>query len=158
MIDIGETYAPHIMCLLRDPWIVAVHVLSNAMIWGAYFAIPAALWHCTRHRRDLLFRGMVVWFGCFIILCGLTHAGNILEVWHPAYWFTAALKLSTAVVSWITMAQLMPIIPQVLNLPNLTELEQLRQWMLRPQTDRMEEMIHELEKITKVVQLFTPKS
>jgi hypothetical protein len=157
-MDFDMDYAPHIQCLMRDPWIVGMHVVSDAMIWGAYFAIPAALWYCARFRRDLLFRGIIVWFGIFIIGCGLTHAGNILEIWEPAYWFTASVKLATGIVSWITLAKLLPIIPQVLNLPSLDELENLRQWMIRPQADRVAEMLEELDKITKVAAAFGPKS
>lgn len=150
-------YIPHGICLLQDPWLVGIHVLSDAMIWGAYFAIPAALWYCARSRRDLIFRGILLWFGAFIVLCGLTHAGNMLEIWFAAYWLTAAIKLATGIVSWVTLAQLVPIIPQVLALPSLEELEKLRQWMLKPEEDQLAGMLHDLEKITKVAESFGPK-
>ena len=156
MIEEHVTYAPHILCLLRDPWLVWMHMVSDAAIWGAYFAIPAGLVYCARSRRDLLFRGIFFWFALFIVLCGLTHAGNILDMWIPAYWLTAVIKMGTATVSWMTMMQLLPIIPQVLTLPSLVELEQVRQWMLRPQEDRMAEMLAQLDKITTVVAQLTP--
>ena len=157
MSALDTAYIPHTICLLQDPWLIGIHVLSDAMIWGAYFAIPAVLWYCAKSRRDLIFRGIIVYFGAFIILCGLTHAGNILEIWSAAYWLTAGVKFATGLVSWITLAKLVPIIPQVLNLPSLDELENVRQWMIRPQADRVTEMLHELDKITKVAEAFGPK-
>lgn len=162
MTALALPYEPHSLCLLHDPWIIAMHVVSDLMIAAAYFGIPACLLYCAR-RQDLLFRGVLIWFGVFIVGCGWTHIGNALEVWYPLYWVTGLVKLGTGVVSWVTLAKLRPIIPQVLNLPSLAELEQIRQWMLRPQAERvqklvaesvMEAMLDDLNKITQVLKAF----
>jgi hypothetical protein len=155
--DVPTTYAPHIWCLIHDSRLVTLHVLADAMIVTAYVVIAASLIYCAQ-RRDLLFREVFFWFGAFTILCAVTHAGNILEVWRPLYWLTAGLKLIAGVVSLITMVKILPILPQVFRLPSLTGLEQVRQYMLRPQAERMEEMVRELDKVTKLMALFTHTS
>ena len=147
-------YEPHRVCLLYDPRIIAFHVLGDLAIAAAYFAIPAALWYFTRKRRDCPFRGIIVWFGLFILGCGLTHVGNALEIWLPIYGLTGMLKAGTAIVSLITLRQLVPIIPQALRLPNLSELERLRQWMQRPIQDQIPAMVNELDRITAVLSHF----
>jgi hypothetical protein len=145
-------YDPHIVCLLHDPWMATLHIVSDLAIWAAYFAIPACLWYFTRARRDFPFANLVVWFGIFIIGCGLTHFGNMLEVWAPVYLWTGLIKLSTALVSWITLAKLLPRLPQMLILPNLEEMAKLRAWMLHPQAERIQEMVSELDKIVRVAE------
>jgi hypothetical protein len=154
VIETPATYAPHIWCLLHDSRLVSLHVLADVMIVLAYFAIPVALFSCAR-RRDLPFRGMLLWFGAFTILCGFTHMGNIVEIWHPAYWLTAVLKFITGMVSWITLVKILKVLPQMFRLPSLAELERVRQYMLRPQVERMDEVVRELDKITHVMALLT---
>jgi hypothetical protein len=78
--------------------------------------IPITLFYCVRSWQAIPFRRVVVWFAVFTVCCGLTHLANMLEIWVAWYWFSGAMKLLTAVISVITLAQLLPLIPQVLAL------------------------------------------
>ena len=75
-------YAPHGYCLLWQPGLVWTHVISDALIAGAYFSIPVALVTFLRRRRDVEFGGMFWLFAIFILSCGLTHMMGIWNLWH----------------------------------------------------------------------------
>ena len=146
------SYWPHAICLLHDPPVMLFQILSDLLIALAYFAIPSALWYFTRHRRDVPFRGVVVWFGIFIIGCGCTHLANIMEVWLPWYWLSGSIKLATAIVSWITLAQLLPLIPQAIALPSISELDRLRLWLDQEKRKIAAELVMNLTGVIEALQ------
>lgn len=103
------------------------HVVSDAAIAGAYAAIPLALIHFARKRRDVPFLPVFWLFGAFILLCGLGHLVEATLFWHPWYRLSALIKALTAVVSWGTVAALVPVVPRALEMPGLAQVnEQLR--------------------------------
>ena len=58
--------SPHGICLLWEPELIWLHVVSDACIAAAYFSIPFALAILVTKRRDLKF-GWVYWaFAIFI--------------------------------------------------------------------------------------------
>ncbi len=150
MIDAAE-YLPHAICLLDNPWLIALHVASDMAIAVAFAAIPGALLYFTTNRRDLPWRAVVVWFAVFTIGCGATHAGKILNLWVPVYLFTGLVSAATAVLSWVTLVKLLPIIPAALNLPSLAELERLRVWMDRPLEAQQADVLADMERIMEVI-------
>jgi hypothetical protein len=48
-------FMPHGMCYLWQPGILALHIISDLLITGAYFSIPFTLLYFVRKRRDLQF-------------------------------------------------------------------------------------------------------
>lgn len=145
------TYAPHQVCLLHDPWMILLHTVADALIASAYFAIPLALWSFARRRRDVPFRSLFILFGCFIILCGSTHVGNLLEVWQPIYGTTGVVKLLTAAASWLTVWRLVPMIPVALALPSLHDLQAWQAWALKPGMSPDPALLAELDRLIIVV-------
>lgn len=114
---------PHGYCYLWDPGLVWIHVVSDALIALAYFAIPAILLWFVRKRRDLPFGWMFLLFGVFIIACGSTHALEIWNLWHASYWLSGVIKAVTAAASIPTAILLAQLVPRAVELPSL------RQWM-----------------------------
>lgn len=108
---------------LESPWLGWVHVVSDIGIWSAYFAIPIVLGLFVVRKKDLPFRSILLLFGSFILLCGLTHLMEAVIFWWPGYRLAAALKAATAAVSWGTVFALYPIVPLVLALRSPEELE-----------------------------------
>ena len=88
-------YMPHGMCLLWQPWLVALWAGSDLLIFLSYTAIPFALLTVLRKRKDIPFSGLVVLFASFILLCGLTHLMGIVTLWYPIYPWVGMLKLAT---------------------------------------------------------------
>jgi PAS domain S-box-containing protein len=122
----SSTLSPHGICLLWEPELIWLHVVSDALIALAYFSIPFALMIFVSKRRDLKF-GYVYWaFGIFIMACGLTHVLSIVTLWVPIYGIEGLVKAATAAASIFTAAMLWPLLPKALTIPSPFELRQAR--------------------------------
>ena len=111
---VSKNFMPHAFCLSSKPGLLLLHVLSDALIALAYFAIPFTLgWILYRRRAALAliggssptsaipFLGTRQWmlFMAFIFFCGLTHVFNIVVMWWPYYYLEGLMKLATAGIS-----------------------------------------------------------
>src|SRR5262249_46375469 len=74
-------------------------------------------------RRDVPFPTIFWLFGAFILACGTTHLMEAIIFWHPVYRLAGLIKLTTAVVSWTTVAALVPAIPKALTMRSSDALE-----------------------------------
>jgi PAS domain S-box-containing protein len=117
-------FSPHGICLLWEPELIWLHVVSDALIALAYFSIPVALAIFVAKRRDLKF-GWIYWsFGIFITACGLTHVLSIYTLWVPVYGIEGLVKAATAAASLVTAGMLWPLLPKLLAIPSPFELRQ----------------------------------
>jgi PAS domain S-box-containing protein len=82
-------------------------------------AIPLVLAYFLFKRKDTPFPRIIWLFVAFIFLCGTTHLIEASIFWHPWYRLSGLFKVGTAVVSWATVAALIPIVPRLLSLPRL---------------------------------------
>ena len=81
----SSMFSPHGICLLWQPELIWLHVVSDAVIAASYFSIPFALAIVVSKRRDFQF-GWIGWsFAAFIMACGLTHIFSIYTLWVPIY-------------------------------------------------------------------------
>lgn len=124
----GPGLMPHGMCYLWRPELLWLHVASDALVAGAYYAIPPALLFFTVRSRRLLAdstsqrRGGIPYdwvflaFGVFIVACGTTHLLAVVTVWKPIYWISGSAKVVTAMASVATAVALPPLIPRALTL------------------------------------------
>lgn len=112
-----SNYMPHGYCLLWQPELVWMHVISDLVIALAYFAIPGSIvFLLIKRKQSIPFRWVFVMFASFILLCGASHLVAIIVLWHPVYYFQGVLKLLTAIVSIATAALVMPLIPRLLDI------------------------------------------
>ena len=118
----SENFMPHGHCFLWEPQILWLHVLSDLGIAAAYFSIPAAIVYFVSRRRDFPFKGLLVLYGSFILLCGSTHLFGIWVLWNPDYAIEGVLKALTAVVSITTFFVSIKLIPRALQLVGPAEL------------------------------------
>lgn len=100
-----------------------LYIVSDVVIWASYFVIPFILIVMLRKRPDLPFPRLIWLFVGFIVLCGLTHLIDAVIFWWPAYRLSAVLRFATAIVSAITVFALYKIIPSILSLRSVKELE-----------------------------------
>jgi PAS domain S-box-containing protein len=122
----SSMFSPHGICLLWEPELIWLHVVSDALIATAYFSIPFALAIFVSKRRDLKF-GWVYWaFGVFILACGLTHVLSIYTLWVPIYGIEGLVKAATAAASVLTAGMLWPLLPKLLSIPSAFELQQVQ--------------------------------
>ena len=114
----SSDFMPHGYCYLWDPRILWLHVVSDGLITLSYYCIPVLLIYFIRKNRDLPFNRIFWTFGTFILACGTTHLMEIWNVWHGSYLLAGVIKAITAVVSVITAAMLIPLIPKAISLPS----------------------------------------
>ncbi len=129
-----------------------LHILSDLAIFGAYFAIPAALVFYVRAKRAELFFPRIFWlFGAFIFCCGTTHLLEAVIFYEPIYRFAGLVKAITAIVSWTTVFALLRVAPLALELPGLKRVNE----MLNRQIDLHKATRHELEESNRELNEFT---
>ncbi|CAN1211581.1 histidine kinase dimerization/phosphoacceptor domain -containing protein [Tumidithrix helvetica PCC 7403] len=141
-------FIPHGHCYLWKMELVWLHLLSDLLIAIAYYSIPISLIYFVRKREDLPFRWIFLLFGAFIILCGTTHLMEIWTLWHPTYWLSGTVKALTAIVSVFTAASLIPLLPRVLAMPTLSQLEAINIALAKEIAERKEvelELSHNLD-------------
>jgi hypothetical protein len=121
---LSPDFMPHGYCYLWDARMVWLHVISDGLITLSYYCIPAVLIYFIRKNRDIPFNRIFWMFGIFILACGTTHLMEIWNVWHGSYLLAGVLKAITAVVSVITAAMLIPLVPKVISLPGRMQLQE----------------------------------
>jgi signal transduction histidine kinase/ActR/RegA family two-component response regulator len=120
----SSMFSPHGICLLWEPELIWLHVVSDAVIAASYFSIPFALAIVVSKRRDFQF-GWIGWsFAAFIMACGLTHVFSIYTLWVPVYGIEGIVKAITALASIVTAAILWPLIPKIIAIPSSAQLRQ----------------------------------
>lgn len=98
------------------------HIISDLAIWGAYTSIPILLIYYIRKRKDMPFPRIFWLFAAFILACGTVHLIEAAIFWYPIYRISALGKMITAVVSWVTVIALLPILPRALSLPGIEKI------------------------------------
>lgn len=116
-------YLPHGYCFTWTPALLWSMVTSDAVIAISYFSIPAVIVAFLSRRPDVRYRWVAVLFSVFIFGCGITHIMDILTVWVPAYGAHAVTKVFTAVVSVVTAVGLWPLLPKMLKIPSVDQLQ-----------------------------------
>ncbi len=120
----SSMFSPHGICLLWQPELIWLHVVSDAVIAASYFSIPFALAIVVSRRRDFQF-GWIGWsFAAFIMACGLTHIFSIYTLWVPVYGIEGIVKAITAIASIVTAVILWPLIPKIIAIPSSAQLRQ----------------------------------
>jgi signal transduction histidine kinase len=136
--------SPHGLCLLWQPGLIWLHVVSDGLIALAYFSIPLVLAVIISKRPDIDF-GWVLWaFAVFITACGTTHLFGIWTLWFPDYVAEGGVKGFTALVSILTAIGLWPLLPKILALPSADQLQKANE-ALKSQIERREAAVCAME-------------
>ena len=133
-------FAPHGMCFLWDPYLLWLHVISDILIFSAYYSIPLGLVYFARRRKDIEFRWLFVMFAAFILACGTTHLLDAWNVWNADYWLSGLAKAITAGVSVTTAVLVWLMMPLALTLPSPTQLRQANDNLNREVKERRQAM------------------
>lgn len=100
-----------------------LHIASDVAIFAAYMAIPFVLAYFIVNRRNIPFPRVAWLFVGFIGFCGTTHLIEAIIFYEPLYRVSGVMKLGTAVISWATVASLVPIVPRALAMRSPESLE-----------------------------------
>ncbi len=100
-----------------------LYIISDLLIWSAYFAIPLIIIRYISRKFDTRFIRLYFLFAAFILSCGATHFLDALAFWMPLYRLNALVRLITGVISWITVFYLIKSLPAAFSLRTQAELE-----------------------------------
>lgn len=99
-------------------------IISDLLIWLAYFLIPAIIIdYFLKRNKAIKFRKVYILFAAFILLCGTTHFVDAMMFWIPMYRLNALIRCLTAIVSLPTAFYLCKILPEAFRQPTNLELE-----------------------------------
>lgn len=114
-------FMPHGYCISWDPFLLWLHLSSDALIALAYFSIPFGILYLVNRKKDLSFKPVYYLFAGFILACGITHVLGMVTLWIPMYYVQGWAKLGTALISMATAIYLLPKLPKILALPDLQQ-------------------------------------
>lgn len=100
-----------------------LYIISDLMIFSAYFAIPVIILRYVARRTNTRFHKIYFLFAAFILACGFTHLLDAVSFWYPYYRFSALVRLFTGVVSWVTVYYLFKMLPVAFSLRTAEELQ-----------------------------------
>lgn len=121
---------PHGHCLLWREDLLFMTLLGDGLTVLAYSLIPLALIHLVNKRADLQFDRIFYLFAGFIAFCGLSHAVAIVNVWQGFYFIQGFIKLITGAISILTALLLWRLIPSILAIPSMEELNKQNEALL----------------------------
>ncbi len=140
-------FTPRWYCGEWSPFHGWLYIISDFLIWLAYFTIPAILFFFLHKKKEQLpFKGLLIFFITFILLCGLTHLIDVAIFWWPVYRLSALIRFGTAIVSLGTVFALVKFVPRALELKSPQLLEKMVEERARDLVllnKKYEEEIHE---------------
>lgn len=98
-------------------------IISDLLIWSAYFAIPAIIIRYITIKKHQRFIKLYFLFAAFITACGTTHFLDAVSFWYPAYRLNALIRCITAIVSWVTIFYMIKLLPYYFSLKTPAALE-----------------------------------
>jgi PAS domain S-box-containing protein len=101
-----------------------LYIISDLLIWSAYFAIPVVIIKYISRKQDARFVRLYFLFAAFILACGATHFLDAVAFWAPLYRLSALVRLITGIISWITVFYIVKFLPVAISLRPAKELEQ----------------------------------
>lgn len=100
-----------------------LYIISDLLIWSAYFAIPLIILKFITRKTGAKFVRAYFLFAAFILACGSTHLLDAVTFWYPAYRLNALVRFVTGVVSWATVFYTIRILPEAMSLKTHAQLE-----------------------------------
>ena len=98
----------------ESPWLLSLHMMSDALIGLSYVAISGTLVYLVYGARRMLpFQWVFLLFGLFIVACGGTHLMHVARFWTPAFWASASVQGLTVLASVGTAVVLPSLVPRV---------------------------------------------
>ncbi len=101
LTDASE-FAPHGFCLTWDRNLISLNMIANGLIFLSYMVIPIQIAWMIIKAATVLPHWALWLFVSFILLCGISHAIDIVTLFYPVYWLQTLELLLTGIVSMAT--------------------------------------------------------
>ncbi len=130
----------------ESPWLLSLHMMSDALIGLSYVAISATLVYLVYGARRMLpFQWVFLLFGLFIVACGGTHLMHVARFWTPAFWASAGVQGLTVVASVGTAVVLPSLVPRVRELVRSAAVSEERRRRLEESEEELRRARDELK-------------
>jgi len=100
-----------------------LYIISDLLIWAAYFTIPLVIIRYLTKKKNSPFVKLYFLFAAFILACGATHFLDAVAFWIPVYRLNALARFITAVISWVTVFYIVKYLPLATTLRPQDDLE-----------------------------------
>ncbi|MBC7720657.1 MAG: PAS domain-containing protein [Pedobacter sp.] len=100
-----------------------LYIISDLLVWGAYYAIPILIIRFITKKQKQQFAKIYWLFAAFILACGFTHLLDAITFWYPMYRLNALARFVTAIISWVTLYNIFKLLPSLVKLKSADELE-----------------------------------
>jgi diguanylate cyclase (GGDEF)-like protein len=129
------SFMPHGYCLQWREDLLFMTLLGDGLTVIAYSLIPIGIIQIVRKRIDLKFNNIFLLFASFITFCGITHAINIVNIWHGYYYLAGIAKLATGIISITTAIVLWKLMPKLLAIPSMNAVREQNEKLLQSQEE-----------------------
>ena len=102
------------MDFFRQPELVRLHSISDALIALACYSILITLIYATRKRTPMRWRGLIAMFAALLLAFGTTHVLSIWNLSYSMYRLTGLVKAASAVLSVATAIATVRVAPLAL--------------------------------------------
>lgn len=99
------------------------YIISDLLIWSAYFAIPVIILKYIYKKKNAQFPRLYFLFAAFILACGATHFLDAIIFWVPVYRLSALVRFITGLLSWATVFSLFRLLPMASTLKTTAQLQ-----------------------------------
>ena len=129
-----------------------LYIVSDVLIWAAYYAIPILIISFIIRKQKQKFAKIGWLFASFILACGFTHLLDALTFWYPMYRLSALVRFVTAVISLVTLYNLSKLLASIAKLKSGEELEAEIEYRKKLESELLENnaRLNEAEKISKL--------
>ncbi|WP_276132963.1 PAS domain-containing protein [Polluticoccus soli] len=130
-----------------------LHIVSDLLIWSAYFAIPFIIIRfITARKNAVAFNNLYVLFAAFILACGFIQLIDAVIFWNPIYRVSTLVKFMTAIISWVTVFALIKVLPKAFSLKTASELQAEIDLRIKAEKEleQKNKLLSEAEKIAKL--------
>ncbi|MDN3655312.1 PAS domain-containing protein [Ferruginibacter paludis] len=100
-----------------------LYIISDLMIWSAYFALPIVIIRYISRKKNIRFARLYFLFAAFILACGATHFLDAVIFWIPVYRLSALVRFITGAISWLTVFYVVKYLPVIFSLRSQSALE-----------------------------------
>ncbi len=109
---------PHGNCFHWIPEVLWIHVAADALLGLSFAAIALSLFYLYfRRRGNVPFAGRLFLLGGFSAACAAVFVFTVFDIWLGIYRFTGLFKILAAVLAFISVFIMIPLLPRLLHLP-----------------------------------------
>ncbi|MEO6722312.1 MAG: PAS domain S-box protein [Ferruginibacter sp.] len=101
-----------------------LYIISDLLIWSAYFTLPLVIIKYISRKKDTEFVKLYFLFAAFILACGATHFLDAVSFWFPFYRIDALVRLLTGVISWVTVFFIVRYLPVAFSMRSQKKMEE----------------------------------